>query len=140
MIKILVFILFNSVLVHSQSVIGKWKNIDDNDGEAKAIVEIYEKDDKINGKILEIFNPIDRERLCVNCIGDDKNRPILGMVVIKGLEKNGKEFDSGTILDPKSGKHYKCYIILESKDKLKVRGYYGFSLFGRTQYWYRIKN
>lgn len=140
MIKILIFFLFNSFLMQSQSVIGKWKNIDDNDGEAKAIIEIYEKGEKIHGKVLEIFNPKDRHRVCVNCTGEDKNRPILGMVVINSLQKDDQEYNSGTILDPKSGKLYKCYITLESKNILKVRGYIGFSLFGRTQYWYRVKN
>lgn len=140
MIKILIFFLFNSFLMQSQSVIGKWKNIDDNDGEAKAVIEIYEKGEKIYGKVREILNLKDRHRVCVNCTGEDKNRPILGMVVINGLQKDDQEYNSGTILDPKSGKLYKCYITLESKDILKVRGYIGFSLFGRTQYWYRVKN
>lgn len=139
-IFICVFILFNVTLTYSQSVIGKWKNIDDEDEKAKAVIEIYEKSGKINGKINEIVDPKDRNKLCINCSGEDKNKPILGMVVIKGLHKDGHEFNSGTILDPKKGKLYKCYITLESKDVLKVRGYIGFSLFGRTQYWYRVKN
>lgn len=126
--------------MHSQSVIGKWKNIDDNDGEAKAVIEIYERREKIYGKVFEILDPKERGRICVNCTGENKNRPILGMIVINSLQKDDKEYNSGTILDPISGKLYKCYITLESNDVLKVRGYLGFSLFGRTQYWYRVKN
>ena len=61
------------------------------------------------------------------------------MVVINGLSKNDDEWNDGTILDPKNGKVYKCYITLVEKDKLKVRGYIGFSLIGRTQYWYRVE-
>jgi len=61
------------------------------------------------------------------------------LTVIKGLKKDGDEYNSGKILDPKNGKIYKCFITLESKDKLKVRGYIGFALLGRTQYWYRVK-
>jgi len=139
-IIICVCILFNATLNYSQSVIGKWKNIDDEDGKAKAIIEIYEKGEKLYGKVHEIVDPKDRNKVCINCSGEDKNKPILGMVVIKGLHKDGHEFNSGTILDPKKGKLYKCYITLESKDVLKVRGYIGFSIFGRTQYWYRVKN
>ena len=60
------------------------------------------------------------------------------IVSIKGLSKEGAEYTSGEILDPKNGKLYKCTISLESKDKLKVRGYIGFSLLGRTQYWHRV--
>jgi uncharacterized protein (DUF2147 family) len=57
--------------------------------------------------------------------------------VIKGLIKDGNEYNS-KILDPKSGKVYKCFITLQSKDKLKV-SYIGFALLGRTQYWHRVK-
>ena len=138
--KIYTLLLFHSILTHSQTVIGKWKNIDDEDGKAKAVIEIFEKGGKINGKVHEILDPKDRNKLCINCSGEDKNKPILGMIVIKGLRKDGLEYNSGTILDPKKGKLYRCYITLESKDILKVRGYIGISLFGRTQYWYRVKN
>ena len=62
------------------------------------------------------------------------------VVAKKGLSKEDSEYTNGKILDPKNGKIYKCYITLETKDKLKVRGYIGISLFGRTQYWYRVKN
>ena len=61
------------------------------------------------------------------------------MNIIKGLKKDGEEYNSGKVLDPKNGKLYKCYITLEGNDKLKVRGFIGISLFGRTQYWYRMK-
>ena len=60
-------------------------------------------------------------------------------MIIKGLEKDGDEYNDGKILDPQSGKLYKCLIELENADKLKVRGYIGFSLIGRTQYWHRVK-
>jgi uncharacterized protein (DUF2147 family) len=128
--------IFNA---HSQSVIGKWKTIDDETGKPKSMVEIYEKSGKIYGKIIEIFEADKRNKVCVECSGEDKNKPILGMVIIKGLTKNGNEYDSGQILDPKNGKLYKCFITLEGNDKLKLRGYIGVSLFGRTQYWTRVK-
>ena len=66
-------------------------------------------------------------------------RSLVGLQIIKGLKKDGDEFGGGKILDPDNGKLYKCYITLEDVDTLKVRGYIGFSLFGRTQYWYRAK-
>ena len=126
--------------VRSQSVVGKWKTIDDETGKAKSIVEIYEKSGKIFGKVLDILEIENRNRICSNCSGEDKNKPILGMVIIKGLTKETNQYTNGKILDPKNGKLYQCYITLESKDKLKVRGFIGIALFGRTQYWYRVKN
>jgi uncharacterized protein (DUF2147 family) len=141
--KTILFIvtLFFSTLFYAQnqSVIGKWKTIDDETGKAKSIIEIYEKSGKIYGRVAEILEAEHKKKLCVNCSGDDKDKPILGMVIIKGLSKDGNEYSSGKILDPKNGNLYKCFITLEGNDKLKVRGYIGISLFGRTQYWYRVK-
>jgi uncharacterized protein (DUF2147 family) len=140
--RFVTIVLFFLVIffAQSQTVIGKWKTIDDETGKPKGIVEIYEQSGKIYGKVVDILEQENKKRVCENCSGDDKNKPILGMIIIKGLSKEGAEYTNGKILDPKNGKLYKCYITLETKDKLKVRGYIGISLFGRTQYWYRVKN
>ncbi|MBC5842707.1 MAG: DUF2147 domain-containing protein [Flavobacteriaceae bacterium] len=124
----------------SQGVLGKWKTIDDQTGEAKSIIEIYEKSGKVYGKVVEILNPARKKDLCQNCEGEDKGKAILNLVILKGLEKDGDEYNGGKITDPQTGKVYKCLMTLEEKDKLKVRGYIGFSLIGRTQYWYRVKS
>ena len=123
---------------HAQ-VTGKWKTIDDETGEAKSIVEVYEKDGKIYGKVIEILNPAKKGTKCQNCEGSDKDKPVLGLVIIKGLTKDGDEYTDGDILDPQKGKLYSCTIKLEGKDKLSVRGYLGISLLGRSQTWQRVK-
>ncbi|KAB1157682.1 DUF2147 domain-containing protein [Flavobacterium luteum] len=135
-----ILLLLLPLVINAQVVTGKWKAIDDVTGKPLAILEIYEIEGKIYGKVLDILNPKDRHKVCSNCSGEDKDKPIIGMTVIKGLIKDGFEYNSGKILDPKHGRLYKCFITLESKDQLKVRGYIGFSLFGRTQYWYRVKS
>lgn len=130
-------VFFCSINSFSQSVLGKWKTIDDETGKEKAIIEIYQKDKKIYGKIIEILEVEHKNKTCTLCSGVDKDKPILGLNIIKGLTKEGDEYTNGKIVDPKNGKLYKCYIQLLSNNKLKVRGYIGFSLIGRTQYWYR---
>jgi uncharacterized protein (DUF2147 family) len=55
------------------------------------------------------------------------------------LEKDGDAWEDGEILDPNNGSTYSCYIELENDNKLKVRGYIGISIVGRTQYWYRVE-
>jgi uncharacterized protein (DUF2147 family) len=136
-----ILFLFVSMIINAQhhKVIGKWKTIDDITGKAKSIVEIYEKSGKFYGKVVDIIEDERKKDLCVNCSGEDKDRPIVGMTIIKGLLQEGNEYTSGKILDPKSGKLYKCYIVVEEHDLLKVRGYIGFSMLGRTQYWHRVK-
>ncbi|MEN9981806.1 MAG: hypothetical protein RL542_1593 [Bacteroidota bacterium] len=134
----ILFLLFFSITMNSQSIVGKWKTIDDETGEAKSIVELFLKSGKMYAKVVEVLDVANKNSLCQKCSGEDKNKPILGLTIIKGLSKEGAEYTSGEILDPKNGKLYKCAISLESKDKLKVRGYIGFSLLGRTQYWHRV--
>lgn len=134
----ILFLLFFSITMNSQSIVGKWKTIDDETGESKSIVELFLKSGKMYAKVVEVLDIANKNSLCQKCSGEDKNKPILGLTIIKGLSKEGAEYTSGEILDPKNGKLYKCAISLESKDKLKVRGYIGFSLLGRTQYWHRV--
>lgn len=132
--------LFMSVFaVNAQSVMGKWKTFDDETGDAKSIVHITERDGKIYGKVVEILNPAKKDAKCMNCSGADKDKPVLGLEILKGLSKDGGEYNGGKILDPSKGKLYKCTVSLDGKDKLKVRGYVGFSLLGRTQTWTRVE-
>ena len=123
----------------AQSVVGKWKTIDDETGEAKSVVEIYEEGGKVYGKIITIFDKTKEKDVCKKCDGDKKNKPLKGMVILEGAKKDGSSWEGGTILDPTKGKVYKCTLSLEGKDKLKLRGYVGISLLGRTQYWERVK-
>lgn len=137
--SIFLVLLASVISVNAQSVIGKWKTVDDSTGDAKSIVEISEKDGKIYGKIIEILNPAKKDAKCNNCPDADKDKPLVGLYIIKGLSKDGKEYSNGKILDPSSGKLYKCTITLDGADKLKVRGYVGISAFGRNQIWTRVK-
>lgn len=136
--KIALLTLFLGCLqMNAQSVFGKWKTIDDKTGKAKSVVEIFESNGKVVGKIVEILDPAKRDRKCEKCEGSDKNKPILGLLIIKGLEKDGDEYNGGNITDPETGNIYKCFIKLNGKDRLTVRGYMGISLIGRSQTWIR---
>lgn len=125
--------------MNAQTVFGKWKTVDDKTGETKSIVEIYENNGKVFGKIIEIFDATKRNRKCEKCKGNELNKPVLGMVIIKSLTKDDDEYNGGKILDPETGNLYKCYIKLQGKDKLEVRGYMGIAIVGRSQTWIRIK-
>ena len=135
---ILSLLLFFSLsFAQKNTVAGYWKTIDDKTGKALSVIKIYERDNVFYGKVVDILDPKGKTKLCEKCPGDDKGKPFLGLVVMSGLKKHGKEYSGGKILDPLNGDFYKCYITLENQDKLKVRGYIGFAIFGRTQYWYR---
>ncbi|GAA4150966.1 DUF2147 domain-containing protein [Chryseobacterium ginsenosidimutans] len=115
---------------------GKWKTIDDETKQAKSIVEIYKKGDQYYGKVSQLLiKPANPN--CVDCKDDRKNKPILGMEIIRGLKKDGDEFTGGTITDPKTGKTYKCTVTRKG-DILNVRGYLGLSFIGRSQTWQKV--
>ncbi|KUO68874.1 MAG: hypothetical protein APF83_01975 [Lutibacter sp. BRH_c52] len=135
---LLTFVLLFAIVSHSQSITGKWKTIDDETGKERSIVEIYESEGKIYAKIVKLLEKSEENKVCENCKDANKNKPLKGMIIINGLKKDGNEWNGAKILDPKTGSEYKCYITLEDPNKLKVRGYLGFALLGRTQYWYRI--
>lgn len=139
---ILTFIMmaaFSIAGLSQYNVLGTWKNIDDEDGKVKSHLEIYEKDGKLECKVKKLLDNASL-RICTKCKGDKKDKPIEGMVIMWGMEKSDdNKWESGKIMDPKSGKDYKCKIELEDENTLKVRGYLGVPAFGRTQYWYRVK-
>lgn len=136
--KLLAAFIFSLFSVMSLAQIeGKWKTIDDETKQAKSIVEIYKKSDgKYYGKVSQLLiKPANAN--CVECKDDRKNKPILGMEIIRGLKKDGNEFTGGSITDPKTGKTYKC-TITRNGDQLNVRGYLGVSILGRTQTWTKV--
>ena len=125
-----------SLTIHAQSIIGSWETYDDQTNEKKSVVEIYTINGEYFGKITELYKK-DKDTVCEKCKGKNHEKRVIGLVIIENLTRNGKKFDGGTILDPESGDVYKCYLQLENDNKLKVRGFLGISVIGRTQYWLR---
>ena len=118
---------------------GLWYTIDDTDGKPKSHLELKIVNGKMVGTVVKLL-PAASTTHCNKCKGDRKGKPIEGMQVVWDLEReDDKSYEDGEIIDPASGKIYSCNIQLVEEDKLKVRGYIGFSLLGRTQYWYRVK-
>lgn len=133
-------IMFVGIFTYSQSPIGTWKTVDDKSGKEKSHVRIYEtKSGKLQGEVAKILTAGRENAKCTDCSGDKKDKPIKGMVILWGLEKDGSEWSGGRILDPNSGKEYKCMMKLKDEDTLEVRGYLGVSLLGRTQTWTRVE-
>jgi uncharacterized protein (DUF2147 family) len=129
-----------SALAQESSAVGRWTTIDDETKKPKSVIAIYEENGKLYGKIEKLFRePNEPENpVCDKCEGALKNQPILGMVILRDLKKDDDEWSGGTILDPGNGKTYKCKIaVQDGGKKLKVRGYIGMSLLGRTQHWVR---
>jgi uncharacterized protein (DUF2147 family) len=119
--------------------LGNWNTVDDKTGKVKSEVQIYDQGGKIYGKIVGLPEPNDdkgKPKLCTKCQGADKDKPIVGLVIIKELLADGGRYKGGTILDPEDGKVYRAEIWPEGAE-LKVRGYLG--PFYKTQTWTRAK-
>jgi uncharacterized protein (DUF2147 family) len=122
--------------------VGRWQTIDDDDGKPRSLVVIEEKQGELTGRIVQIYPRPgdDAQNLCEQCAGARKNQPIVGMVFMWGLRKQGDEYSGGEILDPDSGNIYRAKLKLSPDGRqLTVRGYLGISLFGRSQVWLREK-
>ena len=142
LVLIAAFILFPAAIIAQPSrIVGKWYTIDE-DGNRKSLVVISKKANGTYEGVIEKLLTGDPERLCENCTGTEKNKPIKGMTVIKNMREDGDRLTGGTILDPANGKIYNCSITFDkSTGDLKVRGSLDKrGLIGRNQTWKRAVN
>ena len=128
--------LGQAIADEADAIIGQWYTQD-----AKALVEIYRSGDFYNGKIVWLKEPTyedGTEKLDKNNPDESKHQDkIIGLNLVKGFTYKGNHrWTNGTIYDPDNGKTYSCKMTLEG-DALKVRGFIGISLIGRSQEWQR---
>lgn len=136
---------FGVALAAQNDIIGTWQNYatkGDNKGKAKAHNEIFEKDGAYFGKVMKVFL-VPENALCDQCKGDLKDKPFVGMIFLQNMKKAGnvdeelgEEYAGGTIMDPDTGKTYKCKIWVKG-NTLTLRAYVGFIY--KTQQWTRVK-
>lgn len=135
-------LLANLAWADGDALLGQWATPDD-----RAVIEIYKQDGAYFGKFVYLQEPlypaghesglagqpkIDRN----NPDESKRSRTIMGMNLLQDFVYKGKNtWHQGRIYDPEQGKVYKCTIKLKQDGTLKVRGYIGVSLFGRTQIW-----
>ena len=121
--------------------VGRWRTTDDATGKDRSLVRIVEHDGTYDGTVEAILTNLpddDPNHLCRRCTGDRKDKPIVGMTILWGLEKDGDEYTGGEILDPHTGKTYRAKArLIDGGRILEVRGYIGVSWLGRTQTWRR---
>ncbi|WP_420602091.1 DUF2147 domain-containing protein [Flagellimonas sp.] len=124
---------------YSQTVFGKWKTVDDRNGVAKAIVEVYKENGLLQARILKILEKGKENAVCIKCKGELKDKPITGMKIMDDFERNSKgEYKGKRLFDPEQAMVFrgKVWLDPDNKNKLKVRGYLAFLY--RTQTWHRV--
>jgi uncharacterized protein (DUF2147 family) len=137
---VLFFVLVGTSAAISQTVVGKWKTVDDKTGKVRSIVEIREQNGEMYGKVIQLFRPsyMEQNPKCYECEDDRKDQYIIGMDVIRNMKWNGSMYKGGNIIDPDDGTIYRCEMWLSPNNvnELQVRGYWG--IIYRTQTWYRV--
>ena len=121
--------------------VGSWHSFDEKTGELKSLIVITESGGALSGRIEQLLRKnADPKKLCTECTDDRKDKPVLGMEIIRGAKKaEGKDvWEGGKILDPENGKEYTLKLTpIEEGKKLEVRGSVMF--IGRTQTWQRVQ-
>jgi uncharacterized protein (DUF2147 family) len=123
------------------SPVGRWQITDEETHTPRAIVEMTLHDGELQGRTVKSYlRPgEDPDARCVKCAGERKDQPMLGMVILWGLRANGDEWEGGHVLDPTTGRTYRAKVaLIEGGMRLRVHGYIGVSLFGRSQIWERV--
>jgi uncharacterized protein (DUF2147 family) len=120
------------------SAIGVWKNDD-------ATFEVSENEGKLSGKIValkEPKTPEGKEKTDIhNPDPAKRDRAIIGLVFLSGFsKKSDTRWENGFIYDPKTGNTYSSFLELDGPEKIKVRGFIGISLVGRTEVWTRVND
>ena len=120
----------------ADSIAGTWLT---RKGDAR--VKIYREGGEFLGKLVWLRQPNGDNGLPAV---DDKNpdprlrgQPILGLVIIHAVYK-GLNLWKGTVYDADNGDTYRCTLSLAGPDSLRLRGYLGIPLFGRTETWKRV--
>lgn len=138
-ILLLCLLIFSGFSLNADSVTGLWLT---QDGKAK--IQIYREGKYFSGRIVWLLHPnmADGKPKTDRHNPDEKlrGRPIMGMKLLQNFKyENGNVWDEGEIYDPTGGKTYSCKMTLIDENKLEVRGYIGFSIFGRTETWTRVR-
>ena len=133
-----------AAIAHAQTTpAGLWKTIDDETRKEKSLVRITETGGVFTGKIDKLLDPARADSVCDKCTDDRKDKPVIGMTIIKAVKHNESDkerWDGGEILDPNNGKTYKVRLTPgEGGKTLAVRGYIGAPMLGRTQTWVRVE-
>ncbi|HZT01991.1 MAG TPA: DUF2147 domain-containing protein [Steroidobacteraceae bacterium] len=121
------------------SPIGLWQPLD-SAGRPLGLIRIFEADGLYYGRIEPSSPSDDRSARCTRCTDERHGQPIIGLLLIRHLKPQDGQYVGGDILDPDTGRIYRCALRLtDGGHELIMRGFLGISLLGRSQTWRRVQ-
>lgn len=122
------------------SPVGLWQPLD-SAGKPQGLIRIFEANGLYYGRIEPSSADDDRNARCTRCTDNRHDQPIIGLLLLRHLRPQNGEYVGGDILDPDTGRIYKCTLRLTNGGRDAVmHGFLGISLFGRSETWRRVEN
>lgn len=133
-----------SYMAQAADLTGVWRTVDDKTGVIRAHIQMVKQSDgSYKGTLIDDFPAAGETPLlnCIKCPAPYTNKPLIGLQILSGFKEdpeNPDNFINGKVLDPRAGKIYSGKAKLSADNrKLRLRGYIGVSVLGRSQTWLR---
>jgi uncharacterized protein (DUF2147 family) len=139
LIIISIFFIFSGFRTSNpDAILGVWK-----DKMGKGHIQIFKQNGKYYGRIIWLKNALNENGQPKsdkkNPDARQRNKPLIGLVMLRDFIYNDGEWSNGHIYNPSDGREYRAYLRLIDYNTMDVRGYIGFSLFGKTDTWLRVR-
>lgn len=122
----------------AQSPVGTWRTVDDETGEPKSLVRVFEEGGQLVGEIQQL---LPAGRRCTGCAARYEGSDLVGTRILTGFRQDGNTWEGGRITDPKTGRVYRAKMRVQNDGRLRVWGYVGMDtpLTRRAQFWERVR-
>ena len=110
-----------------------------------SLIEIYDCGEYLCGRLVSLTEPLDDAGISRRDLNNQdeslQDRPLAGIEFLTGFTYDERKtaWKGGRIYNARDGKTYKSTMVFKDGE-LKVRGFVGISLFGKTDVWVEVKD
>ena len=110
-----------------------------------SLIEIYDCGEYLCGRLVLLTDPLDDAGIPKRDLNNQdeslQDRPLAGIEFLSGFTYDERKaaWKGGRLYNARDGKTYKSTMVFKDGE-LKVRGFVGISLFGKTDVWVEVKD